>query len=99
MLLLALEERECIGLFAGIAVAHYFTNDVYASDLMFYVVPREGRLEQHCFLSERLNDGRQCLTVVEISVGISTDVETEKVARFYEKLGYKRNAIGLRKEI
>ena len=57
------KKGECIGLFAGIAVAHYFTDDAYASDLMFYVVPKERKTEQHCFLSERLNAGQQCLTV------------------------------------
>lgn len=93
------KKGECIGLFAGIAVAHYFTNDVYASDLMFYVVPKERKTRAALLLVRAFERWAAMLNCVEISVGISTDVETEKVARFYEKLGYKRNAIGLRKEI
>lgn len=93
------KDGQCIGLFAGIAIAHFFTDDVYASDLMFYVIPEQRKTRAALLLVRAFERWATMLNCVEISVGISTDVETEKVAKFYEKLGYKRNAIGLRKEI
>lgn len=90
---------KCVGLFAGMAISHFFTDDVYASDLMFYVIPEQRKTRAALLLVRAFERWAAMRNCVEVSVGISTGVDTEKVAKFYEKLGYKRNAIGLRKGI
>ena len=69
---------ECIGLFAGIAVAHYFTDDVYASDLMFYVVPKERKTRAALLLVRHLNDGQRCLTVWKFPLEFQRTLKRKK---------------------
>jgi|10_taG_2_1085330.scaffolds.fasta_scaffold29627_2 GNAT superfamily N-acetyltransferase len=96
---LAWRDDKVIGLISGYCAEHYFTEDIYAYESMFYVRPEYRKGRTALLLLRTFEKWAKDNNCVEISVGISTEIDTEKTASFYEKLKYKRSAIGLRKEI
>ena len=96
---LAWRGDKVIGLISGYCAEHYFTEDVYAYDTMFYVKPEYRKGRTALLLIRAFEKWAKDNNCVEISVGISTEIDTEKTVSFYEKLKYKQSALGLRMEI
>lgn len=87
-----------VGFFCGAVTQHFFGRDRYACDLALYVAPefRNG------FAARRMIAAYEAWCrikrVSEIHIGVSTGMNEERIARFYQKLGYGSPVIGLRKK-
>src|SRR5690606_19792445 len=88
--LVAEQGGQLIGMLAGMIVEHFFGDDCYATDYVFYVhpayrgtsaAPRLYRAWEELLKA----DGR----VKEVLLGISTEIHPERTRRFYERLGFR----------
>ena len=87
-LLVAAKGPLLIGFLMAYTGRHWFSSNVYAADMAFYVVPERrgsptaGRLlkafEHWCAIRE----------IPEIIMGVSTGIHPERTGRFFQKMGY-----------
>tara|TARA_R110001592_G_scaffold131052_1_gene344642 strand:- start:17130 stop:17585 length:456 start_codon:yes stop_codon:yes gene_type:complete len=85
----ALEGDELVGFGAFVITAHYFTDQLIASDIIVYVRPeRRGSLAAVKLLKNYILWADQ-QNASHITLGISTGIHPEKTKRFYERLGFK----------
>lgn len=84
------EDGRIVGAFIAFVTPQFFGSDLMSSDLALYIVPefRQGRLALR-LLTEYICRARE-RGVTDIRVGNSTDVESERVGRLYESLGFRR---------
>lgn len=80
-----------VGMFAGIVAQHYFCFQLYSSDIVFYVAPEHRGSRAGVMLLrewERViaEDGR----VVESVIGVSADIDPDRVCGLLERLGYRQ---------
>ena len=73
----ALDGNELVGFGAFVITAHYFTDELIASDIIVYVRP-----ENYILWADQQK-------ATHITLGISTGIHPEKTKRFYERLGFK----------
>lgn len=88
--LVAEQDGQLIGMLAGMIVEHFFGDDCYATDYVFFVRPehRGSSAAPRLYRAweELLKaDGR----VKEVSLGISTEIHPEHTRRFYARLGFR----------
>lgn len=90
---------QIVGLFGGAIGEHMYTHGRFANDLAIYVCPSHrggvtmGRLLQ-AFEAWAVDAGAD-----EILLGVSTEVHAEQTAGMFERKGYARSCISLRKTI
>lgn len=88
-----------IGLFVGFVMQHFFSTASYATDLALYVTPEERGGTLAVRFLRRFEDWARTTGAAEIVPGISTEVEVERTARLYERLGYKRSGLIMRRSL
>ncbi len=91
LVLVAELDGEIVGCMAGMVMPYFFSRDYYGSDFFFYVAEgSRGRAAGVRLLArwdEILRaDGR----VVESSLGISSEIATDRTVELYERLGYRK---------
>jgi GNAT superfamily N-acetyltransferase len=88
-----------VGMLLGVCMEHYFTDSKVVTDVATYVLPayRGGRsfLGMVTAFEERAKE----LGAVEISLGISAELATDSLVKIYERLGYRRAAVGMVKDV
>ncbi len=98
-LLVAEQDTEVIGVFAGVAFKHFFGDDWVCSDLILYVTPEHRGGSSAPRLIKAYEEWARRIGVKEIQIGVSTGVQEERTAQFFQKLGYGNKAIYFRKRI
>lgn len=90
IVLVVVDGEQIVGVLAGIVAPYFFAQQLYASDVFFYVrSDYRGGGAAVALLAEwehlLKTDGR----VTESVLGISSEIDSERTRKFYEKLGYR----------
>lgn len=90
IVLVATDGDQIIGVLAGIVTPYFFAPELYASDIFFYVrsdYRGGGAAKELLHEWDRLmeTDGR----VTESVLGISSEINSDRTRKFYERLGYR----------
>ena len=97
VIVVAEEDGERIGMLLGMVTPHFFGNDLQASELVVYVKP-EHRGGTAATRMIRLFEQRAMeLGATEIHLGVSTEVNADRTAQLYERMGYARTGHSLMK--
>lgn len=88
-----------IGMFVGFVMQHFFSTASYASDMALYVTPEERGGTLAVRFLRRFESWAHDKGAAECVPGISTEVEVERTARLYERLGYKRSGLIMRRTL
>lgn len=88
-----------IGMFVGFVMQHIFSTASYASDMALYVSPEERGGTLAVRFLRRFEEWARTAGAAELVPGISTEVEVERTARLYERLGYKRSGLIMRRSL
>jgi GNAT superfamily N-acetyltransferase len=89
-MLVADNDGEMVGGFAGFIAAHWFSDDLVASDLALFVQPgRRGGLAGARLVKEFIAWAKE-RGPKQINLGISTGVSVEETAQLYSAIGLKQ---------
>lgn len=77
------------GFFIGRAAEHFFTFDLYAIDLLFWVEPEYRGTQAGSGLVKAYRDWCEDSGVSLSMVGSSTGIDLDRTKRFYEKSGFQ----------
>lgn len=99
IVLLEEEDGEAIGMAIGFVMEQFFTDARLAADLAVYVVPAARGGRAFLRLVKAFEARAVELGADEISLGVSTDIDTEGTAGLYQRLGYRRASIGMVKYV
>jgi GNAT superfamily N-acetyltransferase len=83
-------EDVVIGMLGGYVLEYFFSHDKFASDLVVYVAPQHRGGSAFVRLIVAFEQWAIAQGVSEIVLGVSTEVEAERTASMYERLGYRR---------
>ena len=88
-----------VGLLAGFVIEDFFGHDKVAGEYALYVLPeaRGGSAGARLLAAFEAWGRRQ--GAKEAYLGITAGIDTERVAQFYERLGYQRVGVSLTKEL
>lgn len=85
----AVKGGQAVGMMGGMVAPGWFTDEATAIELAVYVAPehrgRTGMRLIRAFEAWAFEHG-----AVEVTLGITTEVDTERTAALYEHLGYRR---------
>ena len=86
---IAEKDDKPVGMVLGMVTEHFFGHDLMATDLAFYVHPdhRGGTLAVR--MLKKFEAWAFSLGAKVISVGVSTEVGSERTGQLYERLGYR----------
>ncbi|MGX6570430.1 N-acetyltransferase domain-containing protein [Cupriavidus necator] len=95
LLLVAESKGEVLGGIAALSFSHWSSDDLVAEEISFFLHPKI----RGSFAATRLICAMQAWARIRgaksLIVGASTGISTEDTARLYERLGFRRCAIGL----
>lgn len=88
-----------VGFVGGVVTEHFFTPTKIAVDYALYIAPeaRGGRLMIR--LVREFERIAKQLDAAEFAPGVSTEVNAERVAMVYERLGYRLSGYIFRKDL
>lgn len=89
IILIAEYRSKAIGVFAGMVVEHFFSNERYACDLILYVKQSHRGSSAAVRLLREWERALEDADVSEFGLGISSEVNPERTRRLYERLGYR----------
>lgn len=97
--IVAEKEGEIIGMVGAFVFEHFFGQDKIVSDYVVYVSPghRGGTLMVR--MVKLLEAWAREVGAVELSLGVSTEVEAERTVRLYEQMGYRQSGFSVLKDI
>ena len=90
---LALEDDNPIGVYAGFVSKYFFSDELVANDIAWYVIPEErgkGNDSPSLKLLDMFELWAKDRGVSEVRVGITTDINIEKFDGLMNHLGYDR---------
>lgn len=99
IVLLAEDRGRVVGMAIGAVIEQFFTDAKLAVDLAVYVVPSHRGGPWFVKLIKAFEAKAVELGAAEITLGISTGLQTERTARLYEKMGYRRSSVGMVKDV
>ena len=99
IIVVAEKDGVIVGMLGGMVTEHFFSRDLYACDFVVYIEP-EYRGGSTVIRMIKLFEQRAIeLGAKEVSLGISTELQSERTASLYEKLGYIRSGISTIKRV
>jgi len=98
-LFVAEDNDKVIGVFAGFAAEHFFGNDLVSSDLILYVDPEHRGGTAAPRLIKAYQEWAKKIGAKEITIGVSTGVNSERTARLFENMGFGHRAYIFRKRV
>lgn len=98
-LLVAQDHIDVLGMLGLVADRAVFSDAIMAADVVFYVAPEHRGTGAGRALLRRGEEWAREHGAVSFQIGLSTGVDTERTARFLERLGYSRGIVGLHKEL
>lgn len=84
------KDGRIVGMVAGYVIEHWFSDDVIASDYTFYVWPAHRGGRAALLLWREFEAWAKAHGAVDCVPGITTGINMESTARFFEHLGYAR---------
>lgn len=94
---IAENEGRLVGMVCGFVTEHFFGPVKIASDFALYVTPAHRGASVASRLVKAFETWARSMGADEITLGVSTEVHAERTAQLYERLGYARSGIVLRK--
>lgn len=91
------KEDKIIGMFVGVCQEHWFGFDKVACDLALYVTPEERGGTTAIRLIKAYEQWARDVGASEIHIGTSTNINSERVTKLFEKMGFSHKAFYLRK--
>ena len=92
------EQGGCVvGMVGGFATEAFFSTDRYVTDLGLYVSPKHRGGATALRLIKSFEAWAQTTGSIDILLGISTEVMTDRTVRMYERLGYRMSSSSLLK--
>lgn len=93
ILIVAEEDGEIIGGFAGYVVEYYFSHDKLASDFALFVsASHRGGMAAVRLIKEYIRKAKE-LGAVVVQAGITTGVNVEATTKLYQRLGFVNNGV------
>jgi len=83
------EGDEIVGLFVGGVSPHWFSDDLFASDMALYVTPSHRGSSAAVRLLKAYDIWATESGAKVINLGISTNINQDRTQKLYHKLGYK----------
>ncbi len=99
IVLLAEDGDKIIGMMAGFASPHFFSFQLFASDFVLYIDPAHRGGTTAMRLIKNFEQWAIELGVAEIVLGVSTEVNAERTAEMYQRLGYEKSGITVIKRV
>lgn len=99
IVIVAERDGKLIGMLGGMVSEHFFSRDTYACDFVVFIDPEHRGGSTVIRMIKLFEQRAKDLGAKEVSLGISTEVNTERTANLYEKLGYMRSSVGTIKRI
>lgn len=97
--LVAVSGGTVVGMIAGFVVEQFFGPDKTASDFALYVAPEHRGGSAGVRLVKTFEKLVRALGALDLTLGISAEIDAERVAGLYERLGYRRSGFTLVKEL
>lgn len=88
VVLVAENDGQIVGMIVGFASQHFFSEDWTAGELVVYVTPEYRGGSCAVKLIRQYEEWAMSLGVKDISLGISTEIDTDRTADFYGRMGY-----------
>lgn len=99
VVLIADDESQIIGMMAGFASEHFFSQQLFASDFVLFIEPEHRGGTAAMRLVKEFEKWATDLGVAEIVLGISTEVHAERTAELYGRLGFDRSGFTMIKRV
>lgn len=99
LVLLAERNAAPIGMMVGFVTEHFFSDARYASDLVVYVVPEQRGSSAMVRMLRVFEGWAESRGAAESAPGISTEVQADRTARLYERIGYRRSGAIMVKDL
>lgn len=99
VILIAEREGTIVGMFWGRVGSYFFSETQFTADVLLYTKPRYRKGFVAYRLIKSFEAWSKELGISILQVGISTGIDNEGYAKFYERLGYIRTGVVLSKEI
>lgn len=99
VVLLAENDSEIIGMMAGFASEHFFSQQLFATDFVLFIEPDHRGGSSAMRLIKEFEKWARDLGVVEIVLGISTEVHAGRTADLYARLGFDQSGITMIKRV
>ena len=91
------KEDRIIGLFIGVCQEHWFGNDKVSCDLALFVTKEERGGTAAVRLVKAYEQWARDVGAAEIHIGTSTNVNSERITKLFEKMGFGNKAFYFRK--
>ncbi len=88
LMLIAEDDGKPVGMLLGYMSEHTFCDGLTANELVVYVTPEARGSSAATRLIRRLEEWGKARGVSEVVLGISTEVDADRTAQFYQRLGY-----------
>ncbi len=85
--LVAEEDSKLIGMFGGYLTSYFFCNEKIACDLIFFVDEKHRGSSAAPRLIRAFRQWASVHGASEICLGVSTQINTERTGKFYERMG------------
>ena len=99
LVLIAEQDGEAIGYLGGYCTPQFFGYTKTAGDFSLYVAPEYRGGSAFFRLLQHFEEWATGQGAVDLAPGISTELNLEAVVSCYERLGYRRSGVILRKRI
>lgn len=87
------------GMWIGRLDALWYSDDLFVSDIAFYVSKKYRGTSAAIRLLTAASSWAKSMGATEISVGLSSGIDTEKTVCFFKKMGFYTKAVQMTKEI
>ena len=98
-LLVAEKEGAVVGMMWGYVDEFFFSEEKYATDILLYVLPEQRGTRAAWRLVKAFEDWAENVGALFIQPGVSTGIDNEGYARFYERMGYSVTGLNLSKTV
>jgi GNAT superfamily N-acetyltransferase len=99
LVLVAEQGGELVGMVLGFVTRHFFSDDLTGSELVVYVTPHARGGSAAVKLIRHFEDWARELGAVDIVLGVSTEVQADRTAKLYQRLGFTPSGHTLVKKV
>lgn len=99
IVIVAEHNGKIVGMMGGAVIEHFFSKDLFVCDFVVYIDKDHRGGSAVVKMIKKFESKAIDLGAKEVSLGISTELFTERTKALYEKLGYKCSGISTIKRI
>lgn len=97
LIIVAVEDNEIAGMFAAFITSPYFSNELIAEDIVFYVSPKHRQTSASIRLLSAYLHWAEQKQAKTITAGISCEVNTDEIEKLFIRYGFRRAGLIMRK--